>query len=295
VKTWIGFGTTVVLLLAAFVLSQTRKIDAPVGPNAVLYLIADTERELTRLPMAYTRIPDADEIRIGDGIAAMEQSRFSAEDQIVEAYVKSVGSRVAANAHRKLPYRFHYIPERYFVNAFAVPGGHVFIGAGLVALMDNEDELAAVLGHEIEHIDHYHCAERLQVEAAVRKIPLGGLVEIPIELFQAGYNKDQELEADREGTRLAVKAGYSPEGAIQLFRKFQKMEDQFDSGKPSGPAEEMSGAAIEVLTGYFRSHPPSSDRVAQIRSLMAQERWTAAEPKPLQVKYIFLRYRASPN
>ena len=294
-KRWLGIGITLLLLLAALVLSQTRRIDAPVGPNAVLYLIADTERELTRLPMAYTRISDSDEIRIGDGIAAAEQSRLSDEDKVIEAYVKTVGSRIAANAHRKLPYRFHYIPERYFVNAFALPGGHVFIGAGLLALMDNEDELASVLAHEVEHIDHYHCAERLQVEAAVRKIPLGGVVEIPIELFQAGYNKDQELEADREGTRLAVKAGYSPEGAIQLFAKFQKMEEQFDSGKPSGPAEEMSGAAIEVLTGYFRSHPPSSDRIAQIRSLIAQERWAAAELKPLQVKYIFLRYRANPN
>jgi predicted Zn-dependent protease len=112
-----------------------------------------------------------------------------------------------------LPYRFHYVPERYFINAFAVPGGHVYVGEGLLALMDSEDELAAVIGHEIEHIDHYHCAERVQQQQALRKIPLGELVALPVEIFEAGYSKDQELEADREGTRLSVQAGYSPNGA----------------------------------------------------------------------------------
>ena len=71
-------------------------------------------------------------------------------------------------------------------------------------LMDSEDELAAILGHEIEHIDHYHCAERVQLEVRLRHLPLRGLFELPVRLFEAGYSKDQELEADREGTRLAV-------------------------------------------------------------------------------------------
>ena len=66
-----------------------------------------------------------------------------------------VGSELATHAHRMLPYKFHYIPNPNFVNAFALPGGHVYVGAGLVSLMDSEDELAALIGHEIEHIDHY--------------------------------------------------------------------------------------------------------------------------------------------
>jgi predicted Zn-dependent protease len=75
------------------------------------------------------------------------------DDVVVEAYVQKIGAQVAARAQRKLPYRFHYIPEDHFRNAFALPGGHVFIGKGLLDLMDSEDQLAAVLGHEIEHID----------------------------------------------------------------------------------------------------------------------------------------------
>jgi predicted Zn-dependent protease len=294
VTRWLSFAVVLALLAAGLVLSQTRKVEAPVAPNALLYLVADTERELTRLPMAYTRIPDSDEIKIGNRIAGeIEKSTQDDEGKIVEAYLRMVGARVAANAHRKLPYKFHYLPERSFINAFAIPGGHVFMGAGLLSLMENEDELAAVLGHEIEHIDHYHCIERLQVEAALRKIPLGELVSLPAEVFQAGYNKDQELEADREGTRLAVAAGYSPEGAIQVFAQFQKMEENlYGKAKAATPEEEISSAAVQILTGYFRSHPPSADRLAQIQGLMAQERWTPGQEKPLDVRYIFLAHQA---
>lgn len=292
-KKWLGFAFTLIFLLAGLVLSQTRQVNAPVAPDALLYLVADTERELTRLPMAYTRISDGDEIKIGDKIAATEQSSLSEEDKLIERYVQSVGNRVAANAYRKLPYKFHYVPEKYFINAFALPGGHVFIGRGLVALMDNEDELAAVLGHEIEHVDHFHCVERLQLEAALKKIPLGELAAIPIELFQAGYSKDQEFEADREGTRLAVRAGYSADGAIEFFTKLQKIEDEFQTPTKAGnPAEEMSNAAAQVLTGYFQSHPNSSDRAEQIRALMAHEGWSVVAQKPLEMKYIFLGYKA---
>ena len=112
------------------------------------------------------------------------------------------------------------------VNAFALPGGHVFVGAGLLELMDSEDQLAAVLGHEIEHIDHYHCAERIQKERALRRLPLGDLVSLPIAVFEAGYSKDQELEADREGTRLSVESGYSATGAIRMFAKFGQWYDE---------------------------------------------------------------------
>src|SRR5205809_7955889 len=95
--------------------------------------------------------------------------------------------------------------------------------------MDSEDELAAVIGHEIEHIDHYHCAERVQQEQALRKIPLGELGALPVEIFEAGYSKDQELEADREGTRLSWQAGYSPSGPIPTFATFQQLHQDYQA------------------------------------------------------------------
>ncbi len=296
-KRWIGLASVILLAGAALFLSEKRKADAPVRPDPILYFIADTERELTRAPAGLTRLSDEEEVRIGNDLARRYALYFrtvgeEADARVVGEYVQRVGMQVAARAHRKLPYKFHYIPSLNFINAFALPGGHVFMGAGLMALMDSEDELAAVLGHEIEHIDHYHCAERVQVEARLRKIPLGGLVALPIEIFQAGYTKDQELEADREGTRLAVWAGYSPLGAIRVFEAFDRLFQEHVR-RAGSPQEELSRVALQTLEDYFRSHPPARDRVAQILRMISDQHWEKMNrERPLGVAYIFWTGRA---
>ncbi len=296
-RRWILLALGVLTSLAGLILSEKRKVEAPVSPASFLYFIADTERELTRLPVSFTRLSDEDEIRMGNELARRyEGFRARGEaapaDRAVAGEVAQVGSRVAAHAHRKLPYQFHYIADPSFINAFALPGGHVFIGGGLIALMDSEDELAAVLGHEIEHIDHYHCAERLQVESALRKIPLGQLVALPVEVFEAGYTKDQELEADREGTRLAVWASYSPLGAIRMFEAFDRLYQEHVT-RARTPQEELSRAALDTLLGYFRSHPPMSERIAQIRKMIAEEHWgNLMQERKLEVAYLFWSDRA---
>jgi predicted Zn-dependent protease len=172
-----------------------------------------------------------------------------------------------------------------------LPGGHVFIGEGLLALMDSEDELAAVLGHEIEHIDHYHCAERAQRELALRHIPLAGLIALPMEVFEAGYSKDQELEADREGTQLAVATGYSANGAIRSFETFARLHEEYKSGDAT-PPDEAARVLQETVEGYFRSHPLSAERIAQIQKLIASEGWSVRPERDLQVAFIFQTAKA---
>ncbi|HET9178909.1 MAG TPA: M48 family metalloprotease [Terriglobia bacterium] len=275
-KRWIALCLIILLAAGAVVLSQKQKGDAPVTPAGLLRWVADAEREFTRVPASVVRLTDEREIQIGDRLAAEYSARFGPKgpgDTIMAADVQKVGLRLSAYAHRKLPYRFHYVSDNDFINSFALPGGHVFIGRGLMLLMDSEDELAAVLGHEIEHIDHYHCAERAQTQEALGKIPLGGLIGIPIEVFEAGYSKDQELEADREGTRLAVRAGYSPLGAIRMFETFDGLEHA-PAGRPQSPQQELSRVAEQTLQGYFRSHPAPSERIAQIKRMIAEENWT---------------------
>jgi predicted Zn-dependent protease len=297
-KQWGAFAIILLLLGAALITSQKQRINAPVSPEAVLSLVADTEQELTRLPVTFTRMSDQEEIKIGNELAKEYRglggdAKHAATTRVVQAYVDRVGRRVAAGAHRKLPYRFHYVADPSFVNAFALPGGHVFIGGGMMALMDSEDELANVLGHEVEHIDHYHCAERVQTQAAVHKYPLDALVMIPVVVFEAGYSKTQELEADREGTRLAVKAGYSPLGAVRLFQTFDQLF-QAKTRRAQSPQEELSALALETLEGYFRSHPLPSERIAQIQELTSDEHWdTKTSELPLEVEYVYLTERAS--
>ena len=301
-KRWIIFAIIVTLGIAALVWSERHPRDVRVTPESLLYFIADSEWELSRLPMAATRLSDQEEIDIGNQLArnnfwylqrnSDRTSEQKQQDKLVQDYVSGVGAKVAARAHRKLPYKFHYIPNMDFVNAFALPGGHVYIGAGLVALMDSEDELAAVLGHEIEHIDHYHCVEREQMEQRLRKIPLGSLMGIPLSIFEAGYSKDQELEADREGTQLAVWAGYSPLGALRMFETFDRLYQEYVK-RAKSPQEELSQVAIQTIAGYFRSHPLPSERIEQIRKLIAENNWSGLNhERDLEVAYIFWTERA---
>jgi predicted Zn-dependent protease len=299
-KRWITFAAVVTLGIAALVWSERHQVDVRVTPASLLYFIADSEWELSRLPIAATRMSDQEEIDIGNQLATLysrdsfrnlppEQQR---QAQLVAEYVDRVGGRVAARAHRKLPYTFQYVPDMNFVNAFALPGGHVFIGAGLIALMDSEDELAAVLGHEIEHIDHYHCAERVQTEQRLRRIPLGSLMGIPVALFEAGYSKDQELQADAEGTKLAVWAGYSPLGAVRMFETFDRLYQEYVR-RAQSPQEELSTVAIQTIEGYFRSHPLPAERIAQIHKLINDEHWVdLMSERNLEVAYIFWTDRA---
>ena len=293
-----GFFAVALLLAAAgLLLSETSGSKAVVGPGGVLYLIADTEREMTQLPVRITRMSDEEEIKIGNQLVSrgrllrINQDLNPAEDREVQSYVQYVGLRIASQAHRKLPYQFHYIPDMRLVNAFALPGGHVFIGKGMLSLMDSEDELASVLGHEIEHIDHYHCAQRAQTEAALRRIPMGDLVRLPVVVFEAGYSKDQELEADREGTLLAVRSGYSPNGAVRMFETLERLYGEVM--RPSAtPQEELSQLTQEALRGYFRSHPLPSERIEQIRQLSAEQKWEPQAERDLRIQYIFAALRA---
>jgi len=277
-KRWAIFACLMAFGIFVVVLNEKRRADVEVGPRSMLDFVADTFRELAHVPAAVAPLSDREEIQIGDELAREYSLREipngagGESDRRIEAYIQKVGLKVAGRAERKLPYRFHYIPGRDFVNACALPGGHVFIGGGLMQFMTTEDELASVLGHEVEHIDRRHCAERVQLEMRLRKLPLGGLVALPSEVFEAGYSKAQELEADRRGTALAVWAGYSPLGAIDMFEAFAKLEHDYASAAKT-PGEEISQVAWKSLAGYFRSHPPPAERIEQIQRMIADNHW----------------------
>jgi beta-barrel assembly-enhancing protease len=292
---------TVVLLAFFFILvislvglywSQRRIKSSVPSANAIVDMAADAQRDLTRVPMHFTRLSDEQEISIGREFAAhysAQEQKLSPEEEKLEAYVRRVGGTVAAHAHRHLAYIFYVLPDRNLINAFSLPGGPVFIGEGMLDLVETEDELASILGHEVEHIDHYHCVERVQIEAKLKNLNLdmfGDLLQIPLDFWQAGYHKDEEFEADREGVRLAVEAGYSPFGAVSIFTRLSKLCDEYVIHAQT-PEEELSDLAVQSLSGYFRSHPLPSERLDQINLLIAEEHWEnrkAQKPIPREYK-----------
>jgi predicted Zn-dependent protease len=285
-----SFFLVLSVALGALYYTQRHNKQAPVSPNAVLEMAADAQRDLTRAPMHFTRLSDEEEIAIGKTLAAHypPQQELSPEQQGTAAYVSLLGARLAAQAQRQLPYRFHVIWDRNMINAFSLPGGPVYIGEGLLDLMTTEDELASVLAHELEHIDHYHCVERVQVAANLKNLNLGvlgELLQLPFSVWEAGYQKDEELEADREGIFLAVEAGYSPYGAVQALNRLTKLGDEYVT-RAQAPEDELSDLAIQSLQGYFRSHPLPSERLAQANQIIAQQHWeTRKEQKPFHVEY----------
>jgi beta-barrel assembly-enhancing protease len=277
--------------LSALYFSQRRHDSTSVSANAVVEVFADAQRDVSRVPMRLTRLSDDEEVAIGNQLADQYSgltAQLSPQELGLESYLRRVGDNVSSHAHRRLPYSFHLVPNRAMINAFSLPGGPVYVGEGLLDLLTSEDQLAAVLGHEVEHIDHYHCVERVQVEARLRKLRLdiiGALVQIPLTVWEAGYNKDEELEADREGMRLAVLGSYSPYGAVSLFERFAKLHNEYIIHAQS-PEEELSELAIQSLEGYFRSHPQPSERLAQANRLIAQEGWQDRKTeKPFRVEY----------
>ena len=110
--------------------SSRHKQETRVGPEAVLNALADTQRELSRMPAAATRISDAQEINIGNALAERYSAQLGTGDATMQEHITLVGRKVAGRARRKFDYKFHYVPDDGLVNAFALPGGHVFIGKG---------------------------------------------------------------------------------------------------------------------------------------------------------------------
>ncbi len=282
------------LLIAgiALFLLQRSKATARVSARPLLYLLADAQRETERIPLAVTRVSDEEEMKVGNEVArgyGLFSKPASSPDNVnIIVYLNQVGSAVAAHVQRPaIRYRFFLEENKYWVNACALPGGYIIVGRGLFDLLQSEDELAAVLGHEIAHVDNRHAIERLQYDLASKKLGLEDvyqLGETAIDVFHAGYTKEQELEADRVGLELAVRAGYSPAGGVNLMNRFEKLEDQFHQQKAGTPIEEITGIPIGALGEYFQSHPPAFERKAAMEAEIRSNDWVASFPvRPIAI------------
>ncbi len=181
-------------------------------------------------------------------------------DEKLTAYVSSVGHKLAAVSDRDLPYEF-VVLNNSVPNAWALPGGKIAINRGLLLSLENEAELAAVLGHEIVHSAARHGAKAMErnmlyqgallvtsvasSDSDYSNYIVGG-AQLGAQLLTQGYSRGAELEADHIGMEYMARAGYDPHGAVTLQEKFLALSN----GKSPG-----------WLEGLFASHPPSAERV----------------------------------
>jgi predicted Zn-dependent protease len=188
-------------------------------------------------------LPPEEEIRLGEAYVplAIAENEGLYPDPEVQSYVREIGEKLAGLSPRKLPYRF-FVVNSSVQNAFALPGGPIFITRGLLLMLENESELASVLGHEVGHIARRHHVRYLEkvlgLSLILRVTSLligdrGASSQILLQAANIGagllalkFSRDQEREADSFGVEVVSRAGYDPSGFIGVFEKFKKIEKE---------------------------------------------------------------------
>jgi len=274
--TRIKFFTVLILLLACATLATRGTPDPDVSLASVVDLWKDTLRDTDQIGMKFTRASDAEESKLGEELA--RGFTTSASDPAA-AYVTQVAQPLLAHVRRHgIHYQFHIVdsPE---VNAFALPGGQIFVMRGMLEFVNSEAELAAVLGHEISHVDLRHCIEHYQYELKLRKAGMaetGWMVEMAHRLATFGFSSDQEAEADAQGVRLSIESEYDPNAGAALFLRMMAHYHEPGRQQATTPAGEASQAVNEGLGAFFRSHPPSDERSRRMHDQVEQNRSTLA-------------------
>jgi Zn-dependent protease with chaperone function len=259
---------------------------------------------LTALPLAaqLPKVSEAEEIEIGrQASAAILQKEPLLDNKELTAYLAQLGKTLAAATSRPaIPWAFQAL-NLDDVNAFALPGGFIYVHRGLIEAASTEEELAGALAHEVAHVAARHHAADLQrrmigsLGATVlgsifgSKGGMSGMVgKIGTELATSGaymhFSRDAEKEADRIGARILNDAGYNPRGMVTLFQKLAEVQ----KSQPN------------VVQQFFSSHPSPEERAANINDLLPtlakHDYRTASEefPKMREMIAALPRYAAPP-
>lgn len=194
------------------------------------------------------------------------------EDPTIVGYVESVGQKILAVMPRQ-PFEYHfYVIKEESYNAFAIPAGHIFVHSGLLAAMENEDELAGILGHEIAHVVNRHISKRIERSKKIDLVTLAGMVAgifigattgdgtaaqtLAIGSAAAGhtatlaYSREDEAQSDQLGLKYIQAAGYDPRGLLTVLQKIRSKQ-WFGSNQ---------------IPTYMMTHPAVEDRIVWIDS-----------------------------
>ncbi len=206
------------------------------------------------------------EVQMGASIAQQIDKEYKmVNDPLVQKRVEDIGKKIALVSDRKdIDYRFMVLDDDE-VNAVSLPGGYVYVNSGLVDKVDNDDELAAVLAHEVGHIVARHSIKKLQalqgysilrilVAAAPSSGEVGTASDAAFTELLLGYSREDELLADQLGARYAKLAGYDPHAMITFLRKLQEVNKR----RPLQPKS------------YYKTHPYVPDRVRVVKQELGE-------------------------
>jgi predicted Zn-dependent protease len=218
----------------------------------------------------FVMMSESQELAMGSQAnAQINQQMSMVESPALQGYVQRVGEGLARNSHRSnLEYHFKVV-DSADINAFALPGGYIFMNRGLMAYLNSEAELAAVLGHEIGHVTARHGVR--QQSMAMGSGLLGQLVTIGTGVQAAGdlsnllgsavvkgYGRDMELQADGLGAEYLARSGYRPDAVLDVIGV---LKDQDTFARQRAAAQ---GKQVESYHGLFASHPTHDQRLQQV-------------------------------
>lgn len=211
-------------------------------------------------------ISSQEEIRLGEQVAYQTERQYQVvREPYSNQRLNSIGQRIVnACDRRDISYHFKIIDIPRQINAFAAPGGFIYVSQDLMNLAD-DDELAAVLGHELGHLAARHSVKKIQMNLGVALIEslifkekkmdedlkqAKQITDTMINLVEAGYSREDELLADQLGVRYAYRAGFNPEGMITFLTKLQEKSEGREPG----------------MAIFFHSHPPYYQRLEAIKN-----------------------------
>jgi len=190
----------------------------------------------------------------------------------LQRYVEEIGQRLARVSHRPDLKYFFRIVDSPEINAFALPGGYIYLTRGILAYLNSEAEVAAVLGHEIGHVTARHSVQQIStaqgasIAATVASILVPGLQNQAAQsllnvlggALLSGYGREHELEADRLGAEYLARAGYDPQAMIRVVGVL-KNQELFDA-----EVAKAEGRQPRAYHGVFASHPSADARLQQV-------------------------------
>ncbi|MFH0827413.1 MAG: Maf family nucleotide pyrophosphatase [Candidatus Omnitrophota bacterium] len=207
------------------------------------------------------------EEQMGKSISkAVEKEYKLAQDPLLRKRMEDIGKKIVAVSDRQdIDYHFEVLDDEE-VNAVSLPGGYVYVNKGLIDVVDNDDQLAAVLAHEIAHIVARHSIKKLQAlqgysllrvlfAATPETQAVGAASDVAFGSILMGYSREDELLADQLGARYLELAGYNPRAMINFLEKLERINKR----KPLRPRS------------YFRSHPFVPDRIRVVKEEIGEE------------------------
>jgi predicted Zn-dependent protease len=217
----------------------------------------------------FVLISETQEIQMGREYNSQVLKQFPVyQDEELQDYVQEIGESLAEKSHRpNLIYRFTVL-DSPDINAFALPGGYIYINRGLMSYLSNEEELAAVLGHEIGHVTARHSVRQysqsqlMGVLSAAVEInagsTAGNLANLASGAILSGYGREMELEADDLGAQYIHQDGYSPQGMYEVLSVLKDQEIY------SKQIAEQRGQEPRSYHGVFASHPSNDLRLQEV-------------------------------